>query len=316
MKRLSIYILLGTILACSSHLMAQLEVNIQLDSTNLLIGDQLGVNVDFSVPAGSAIREIRYDQWANAGKVELLEVGQLNTVSEGPPKLLQQRLLLTTFASGYHYFPPLEVIYLNNGSTDTARTSDLAMTVATIPVSRESSILDNKDIIEEQINLMDILPYILGLILIVIIVLFVRRLTKKTIVQKQAPPPPPPPAHEVALQRLSQLEAKELWQKGEIKAYQSELTYVLRAYLEDRFSLQALEATTAEICQDFKKHGLDEDGRMRTVMETADMVKFAKAMPPQNVHAEALDSVRHFVEETRAPEPSPTESTEENEAAV
>ncbi len=130
------------------------------------------------------------------------------------------------------------------------------------------------------------------------------------------PPPPPPPAHEVALQRLAQLEAKELWQKGEIKAYQSELTYVLRAYLEDRFSLQALEATTAEICQDFKKHGLDEDGRMRTVMETADMVKFAKAMPPQNVHAEALDAVRHFVEETRAPEPSPTESTEENEAAV
>jgi len=51
------------------------------------------------------------------------------------------------------------------------------------------------------------------------------------------------PAHVVSLEKLNQLDSKKLWQKGEIKAYQSELTYIIREYLENRFGIHALEST-------------------------------------------------------------------------
>lgn len=295
-------------------LTAQVTVGIGLDSTTLLIGDQLGVSIDLSVPAGSEIEAVNYGEWAEAGNVELLEVGELNTVNEGPPVLLQQRLLLTTFDSGYHYFPPLEVVYTQNGRRDTARSSDLGMTVATIPVAREATIRDNKDIIEEKINWLDLLPFIGGGILAVMLVLFLWRLSGIVPERKKTPPPPPKPAHLVALERLDQLEAEAIWQKGEIKAFQSELTHVLRAYLEDRFSMQALEATTAEIRQSMKEFQLDEDGTIHAVLSTADMVKFAKAEPDSSVHPAALQTVRDFVLATRQQEPVAEDVEEEKEA--
>lgn len=307
-----VYILL--FLAGFAPLRAQLTVDIGLDSTTLLIGDQLGVSINLAIPAGSEVETINYGKWAEAGKVELLDIGELNTVSEGPPVLLHQRLLLTTFDSGYHYFPPLEVIYTRNGVRDTARSADLAMTVATIPVPREATIRDNKDIIEERINWLDLLPFAVGAVLVVMLILFLWRLAGRAPARKKTPPPPPKPAHLIALEQLDKLEAEAIWQKGEIKAFQSELTHILRAYLEGRFSMQALEATTAEIRQAMKEQGLDVEGTIHAVLSTADMVKFAKAKPGDEVHPAALQTVREFVLATRQPEPAPEESDEEKDA--
>ncbi len=302
------------LLCGAAQLQAQVTIDIGLDSTTLLIGDQLGVSVNLVVLAGSEVENINYGNWAEAGNVELLDIGELNTVSEGPPTLLHQRLLLTTFDSGYHYFPPLEVVFTQNGVRDTARSGDLAMTVATIPVPQEATIRDNKDIIEEKINWLDLLPFAVGAILVVMLILFLWRLSGIVPERKKTPPPPPKPAHIIALEQLDNLEKEAIWQKGEIKAFQSELTHILRAYLEGRFSMQALEATTAEIRQSMAKFKLDEDGLIHSVLSTADMVKFAKAEPATDVHPAALQTVREFVIATRKPEPAPEEAGEEKDA--
>ena len=304
--------LIYVLLLSWSSLSAQVRVNISLDSTVMLIGDQLGVGLDFYLPEGAAISEIKYDEWAEAGKVEILEKSELNTVNAGPPILMEQRLLLTTFDSGYHKLPPLEVIYIQGGVKDTAYSSDLAMTVNTIPVTRESQIRDNKDIIEEGINWLDAAPYFLGIVLVILLTLFVRQLLTKKKPEVEAPPPPPRPAHEIALEQLDQLEADALWQKGEVKAFQSDLTFVLRSYLENRYDIPALEATTPEIIKAMTMRFLDADGKIRSVLEMADMVKFAKAQPELSAHPAALQTVRDFVLTTRQPDPVSTESEEEN----
>ncbi|MEO0873319.1 MAG: hypothetical protein AAFY48_01830 [Bacteroidota bacterium] len=307
------YLLFGLLLAWSG-LSAQVRVDINLDSTIMLIGDQLGVSLSFFLPEGVAISEIKYDEWAASGQAEILETSPLNTIKQGPPTLMEQRLLLTTFDSGYHKFQPLEVVYVQDGVRDTAYSSDLAMTVATIPVTRESQIRDNKDIIEEQINWLDALPYFIGLVLLGLLVLLGRQLFSKKKTTVVEPPPPPRPAHEIALEQLDYLEADAAWQRGEIKAFQSDLTFTLRSYLENRFEIQALEATTPEITRALAKQQLDEDGTIRSVLEIADMVKFAKAEPEMSAHPAALETVRNFVLTTREPDPDPNDSEEENEA--
>lgn len=309
-------VLLWFSLACTStSLLGQLNVRINLDSTRLLIGDQLGVSVDFSAAAGTTVEEVKYGEWAEAGEVELLEIGDINTVDAGPPILMHQRLLLTTFDSGYHYFPPLEVVYTQNGVRDTARSGNLAMTVSTIPVVAEAPIRDNKDIIEEKLNWIDVLPYFVGVLLLVLLIVFARRLqSKKADPEKITPPSPPRPAHEIALEHLDQLEREARWKTGDIKAFQTDLTHVLRSYLENRFALPALEATTVEISTAMKKHQLDEDGKIREVLEVADMVKFAKAIPDEQVHPAGIQTIRAFVLDTRLPDvvPTDTDTTAEN----
>jgi len=111
----------------------------------------------------------------------------------------------------------------------------------------------------------------------------------------------PPKAHEVALEKLQLLRAKELWQQGKIKEYQSELTYIVREYLEERFEIQALESTTVEIVQELEQKDITEEHKteLTDMFRMADMVKFAKATPPVEVQSTLLNKAIQFVEKTK-----------------
>ena len=108
------------------------------------------------------------------------------------------------------------------------------------------------------------------------------------------------PAHEVAYEKLDDLDKKQLWQQGKIKEYQSELTYTVREYLENRFGIQALESTTGEINRSLKEVDFDakhaED--LTQILQIADMVKFAKAKPAESIHQDFMTKARSFVDET------------------
>jgi hypothetical protein len=55
---------------------------------------------------------------------------------------------------------------------------------------------------------------------------------------------------------LNNLEKKELWQKGEIKAYYSELTDIARNYIEEAIQIPAMESTTSELIEGLRKASL------------------------------------------------------------
>lgn len=285
-----------------------------LDSSTIFIGDHLKVAINVVAPKGTTVKSINYGNWADAGNLEILEQGKLNTVATEPELLLQQQIVFTTFDSGYHRLPPLEVIYQLNGITDTVNSGNLGLTVKSIPVTEEADIMDNKDIILEPINWRDFLPYILTILAVILLIGIVWRVsaTAKRKAQPPAPPPPPVPAHLIALGKLDKLEADASWKQGDIKGFQSDVTYVLREYLENRFGMHALEATTPEITRSLKARQLDEEGHLRQVLDTADMVKFAKAVPAEEVHPRSLNRVREFVITTQEKaEPTPEENAEE-----
>ncbi len=109
------------------------------------------------------------------------------------------------------------------------------------------------------------------------------------------------PAHEKALSALSELRSKQLWQKGEVKAYQSELTFIIRDYLEDRYDVPALESTTDEIIRNLKDANLDitQVGSLKRILQVADLVKFAKATPDESIHDSFMSEAESFVQQTK-----------------
>lgn len=109
------------------------------------------------------------------------------------------------------------------------------------------------------------------------------------------------PPHEKAYAKLSKLREKELWQKGDIKKYQSELTYIIREYLEGRYDIAALESTTDEIIKSLMREMSNSDDviSLRRILQVADLVKFAKAKPEENIHEAFMNEAVSFVDRTK-----------------
>jgi len=100
---------------------------------------------------------------------------------------------------------------------------------------------------------------------------------------------------------LGQLEAEKLWQKGEIKLYHSKLTEIIREYIEYRFHVLALESTTEEILERFKEGQINDElfDKLRTMLELADLVKFARQRPLPDEHTKSMELAHEFVRATR-----------------
>lgn len=126
----------------------------------------------------------------------------------------------------------------------------------------------------------------------------------RVIEKKAAAPVAKRPAHELALQHLEALLAEGLLQKGEVPTFvQRLMDEVLRSYLEDRFDAPAGTRTTRELCEDLlslSAPGLDV-ARVRSILESADLVKFAKADLATEVAHQMAGDVRALIEATREP---------------
>ncbi|MFQ5446939.1 MAG: hypothetical protein ACE5FF_08395, partial [Saprospiraceae bacterium] len=106
------------------------------------------------------------------------------------------------------------------------------------------------------------------------------------------------------------------WQKGQLKAYHSQLTHIVREYLENRYGIRALEETTDEILHQMRNMNMGDmlTEKMTALLQTADLVKFAKAHPPADYHDRAMTMAETFILETKPATLTPAETDAEDVA--
>lgn len=125
----------------------------------------------------------------------------------------------------------------------------------------------------------------------------------------------PRPAWEIAFAELAMLREKDYLVKGELKAYYIELTDIFRKYLGKKFDFSAVDMTTEEIEAALGERGLEEIVAAKIVgfLQQADLVKFAKEIPPPERPAQDWETAYALVNETKdivllppvLPEPMP-----------
>lgn len=116
---------------------------------------------------------------------------------------------------------------------------------------------------------------------------------------------PAPKVAEVSLKdrtilAIESLEKQKMWEKGKLKTHYVELSYIMRAYLSSRYELNLLEKTTIETRLLLKQVGLHPetiDGLM-TILNQADMVKFAKSVPDEITILKVSILAKQIVAET------------------
>ena len=305
MLRQALALLLTLPLCLSAQQSTNTVVNAraELGTKEIEIGDQVYLSVKISAPPGTEVDELEPAYVNTITGVELVEGGNLNLISENPERLLEQRLLITSFDTGYIAITPLPYTFRSAaGQLDTVYTNDLLLRVRAYPVTDDSELRPIKGIIEEPRNLLDFWPLFLVVFLGAAGYAFYQYRQRQTRVAP--PPPPPPPADLQALNRLKELEARQLWQSGETKTYYTELTDVLRTYLQDQFSINAREMTSRQIIVALSSRLASATGDMKAelsqLLQLSDMVKFAKATPAAELHPQSLERVRSFVRETAA----------------
>lgn len=108
-----------------------------------------------------------------------------------------------------------------------------------------------------------------------------------------------------AREALDQLLASNLLEDGQVKRFYSELSDVLRRYLEGRFGLPALDRTTAELLPELRQRPELRllFGDLRTFLENGDLVKFARLVPDRAEIDGDVGRVRQIIDAT-APRPA------------
>ncbi|MCB0662446.1 MAG: hypothetical protein KDC24_06885, partial [Saprospiraceae bacterium] len=252
--------------------------------------------LDIATSGAERIQKIEYEQIDTSKKVNWIRTTRLTQNGNG----YEQDIVFTVFDSGYYAFDPVKVIYAAGNQLDTAYSGKLLFKVNN-PAIDSTGLRDIKPIEEEPRTIEDFYPYLAGLgglLLLVALYMFIRRLQKgKPEEETQVIPQRPP--YELALEKLWVLQKEKPWEKGAVKLYYSDVSMILREFIERQFGFPAMESTTYEIRKRFKgnlweKLNLDA---LYQVLETADLVKFAKGTPDENTHLEVLKKSIAFVQE-------------------
>jgi len=273
----------------------------EVDSAHFMIGDQLKYRLKIKDAADVKNPSADLSKVDTSKVFEVVKELDWEKLSENNDTYYQKELTITAFDSGYYYFPSTKITYEKAGRKYNKNTQQIQLAVVT-PQIDSLGIRPIKGIVQEPIRLEDFYPVIVTVAIVLALGLLAFFLYKRF---KNKPKKEvyvaPPKAHEVALKKLQLLKDKELWQQGKIKEYQSELTYIVREYLEERFEIQALESTTAEIVEELKQKDITEDhkGELTDMFRMADMVKFAKATPPVDIQSTLLNKATQFVEKTK-----------------
>jgi hypothetical protein len=291
----------------------------------MLIGDQVRMHIGINVPVKSSVT------WpvigdSILGHIRVLNRSKIDSVYSPDKKTLKlhQSLVLTTFDSGFYAIPPVK--FLVQQPPDTSRlirqSEPMFLTVHSLHVDTTQAIKPIKGPIKIPLSFREMLPWIIAGVILLLLGYFlfywlrkrknaepVFRLKPRIILQP----------YEIALQELEKLRLKKVWQSGKIKEYHTELTEILRIYIEGRFGMMAMEMTSDEIIDQLKdnkeiiKDALD---KLIQIFFMADLVKFAKAQPLPSEHELSLEYGITFVKDTMLRVVEYEEVTEQKQPAL
>ncbi len=298
----------------------------KLNRSEMLIGHQAEVylSVELNVQNQWPTIDFPYKQDGWTEGVEILETTPVDTSQPDPnnPQLYQlsQRYTITSFDSGMYDLGRLPVVV----DGDSLFSNSLQLAVNTVEVdTTQTAIFDIKEIYEVELTWKDYFDLYGWIVLLIslagalaMLVFFFIRNRKRKAAMVAAEPKPVIPPHVIALNALRKLEEEKAWQSRPLKTYHTDLTDIIREYIEGRYRVPAHEQTSNEVLQNLRFADLREDAslRLRHVLKLADMVKFAKERPGEQENERSFLYAREFVVMTQPieqPDPNAGDTEEE-----
>tara|TARA_R110002049_G_scaffold224203_4_gene395927 strand:- start:4825 stop:5787 length:963 start_codon:yes stop_codon:yes gene_type:complete len=281
------------------------EVQVLIDTNKIKVGEQAHLLLEITFPAGTnVIFPVLKDTLK--GGISIVDIGEIDTSYDADDvkiKVLSQQLTITAWDSGFYPIEPF--VFIVNGNS--IKSEALLLEVFDVALDPAADIKDIKGIVETPFSIIEFFKeywyYFIGTIVLLLILAFTAKYlrSRPSKILETSKITPSIPAHEEALNALESLEMQKLWQQDKVKEYYSELTHILRVYLERRFDIHALEQTSDEIILGMRSADIPEVEKKKVmhVLMVADMVKFAKEKPLGSENEAAITEVKKVVELTK-----------------
>ncbi len=304
-----LYILLFALMFLTIPMNArELSVTASVDSTQIWIGQQTKVHYEFTQHKGEVVLLPVFSDTLTKN-LELVEPFALDTFPADQEMLkVGLHLLVTSFEDTLIYIAPQAFVL--DGDTSWSNSISLKVIQPFEIDTASATIADIKDVMNPPFNWNTLFKWLLwtllGLVLITALYFIVRKFIKSKNKTEEIAIEDSLPAFQVALLKLNKVKESKIWlQENRSKEYHTEVTDILREYIEHIFEIPAPEMTSEEIIEHLKDLRIKQKetwNGLRQIFQLADLVKFAKwrAMPEEQELS--LKNAYKFVEDTKIEE--------------
>lgn len=286
------------------------KIESSIDSLSIKIGQELTYKIEVDVDTTSLVV---FPEGQTFQPLEMIESYPVEATKMNDRFKLIKKYGLTQFDSGKYTIPRQKVVI---GDYE-FMTDSLQVEVSNIVVdTTKQGLYDIKPIIEVDKSSSKRWLYFLGILLILAFVAFllywfIWREKPLTDEEKVALLPP----YERAKLALKALDNAHYLENNEIKAYYSDLTQIIRKYLDEKVYDRALESTTDELInrlnllRDGNQIDISKDDikNIETILKRADLVKFAKSKPDVELAKLDRNTIDLEIDQVKQALPEPTE---------
>ena len=292
--------LLSVLLLRPLTILAQTSVKASIDSRSITIGDPLHLFLE--VTHHEQDGKLLWPALPQLSGLEITDTGKVDSLAGANGQVLyKQKLTLTGFDSGAYVVPPVTfTVQTPDGQVHTYQTDSAVISVQTIAVDTTKPVRPIKDIIQVPKVWWEYWPWALAALLAGVVIFFLWRWLRKRARTPRKSRKPLEQPHEKALRMLEEMSLEAYEEKGMLKEYYTDLTNILRIYLEERYNIAAAELTTDDLLKLAKQNRELKKIRqeLKQVFVMADLAKFAKAVPDHAEQVACMDAATRMIYKT------------------
>lgn len=286
------------------------QVTASIDTTTIKIGEQITYKIEIEADTTDLVV---FPEGQTFSPLEMIESYKVDTTKNNAKLQLIKTYGLTQFDSGSYIIPKQKIVIGDN----TFFTDSLNVRVNTVVVdTTKQKLYDIKPMIAVEKASSNLWKYlVIGLMALALVafVLYWLIWRKKPLTEEEEIALLPP--YDRAKLALQKLDESDYLQNEALKDYYSELTFIIRKYLDEKVYDRALESTTDELvdrlnmlrdANQIELSNKDIDN-INTILKRADLVKFAKSAPDIELAKLDRNTIDIEIDQVREALPEPTE---------
>ncbi|MGC6526357.1 MAG: hypothetical protein ACON30_08780 [Flavobacteriaceae bacterium] len=286
------------------------QVKTSIDSTSIKIGEELLYAIETEV---DSVAVVVFPEGQTFQPMEVIESYPVDTILNDVRLKLIKKYGITQFDSGAYTIPRQKVLV----GDQTLYSDSVQITVRSVLVdTTKQKLYDIKPLIavEKQLSVWE--KFWWGFVLLFLVIasgLYWFFFRKKVLTEEERIAALPP--YKQAKLALSKLDEQVYFENQKIKEYYSDLTFILRKYLNEKVYDQSLESTTDELVT---RLNLLKDSKdvlikkitienIQEILKRADLVKFAKSKPDFEIARMDKQIIDKEIDHVKEGLPEPTE---------
>ncbi len=304
-------ILIVLFIGVTTSIMSQKLVT-SIDSASIFIGEEINYKLEIY---SDSLPEIKFPESESFTSMEVLKIYDTDTIVSNDKYIVSKKYALTNFDAASYILSKQKVVF-----GDTTLFSDskkIEVKLVEVDTSKQGLYAIKPNI---EMSKLDIFltransfanDYMSILILILVLVLlYIYRnkiFGKKEFKYEKSP-------YQKAKDDINVLIRSGYAADKGVKGYYSKLSFIIRNFLEIKVFDHSLESTTDELLYELKRIKSSGELKLTTstlnnlhqILQTADLVKFAKYHPDEDIAKKDIEKIKIIVDEINDILPEPT----------